>query len=83
MELKLSSKAVKEFKALSKSQQNRFIGAFEKLESDPYNLSKELHVKKITDGRFSLWVGNYRAIYSIYKELIMVTVIRHRKDAYR
>ena len=83
MELLLSPKAAKEFKILSKAVQSRFLAAFEKLESDPYNLSKELRTKKLTDGRFSLRIDKYRAIFKIDDDQIMVTVIRRRKDAYR
>jgi len=83
LEALLSPKAAKEFKALSRVVQNRFLVAFEKLESDPYNLSKQLRTKKLTDGRFSLRTDRYRAIFKIDDDQIMVTVIRHRKDAYR
>jgi len=82
LEVQLSPKAVKEFKYLGKSVQERFFKAFAKLENDPFNLARELRIKKLTDGRFSLRIDKYRAIYKIEQELIMVTVIRHRKDAY-
>ena len=83
MEIELSPKAFKEFKSLSKAIQERFIAAFERLENDPFNIKRELRAKKLTDGRYSLRIGNYRSIYKVENDLIMVTVIRHRKDAYR
>lgn len=83
MEVQLSPKAVKEFRTLDSLIQERFLSAFAKLENDPYNLSRELRTKKLTDRRFNLRIDRYRAIYKVEKSLIMVTVIRHRKDAYR
>ncbi len=83
MEVELSPKAYKEFNALNNTVQNRFIAAFENLQKDPFNLARELQTKKLTDGRFSLRIGDYRAIYKVSKDLVMVTVVRHRKDAYR
>ncbi len=83
MEVQLAPKAAKKLRALDNVIQARFLSAFGRLESDPYNLAKELRTKKLTNGRFSLRIDDYRAIYKIEKSLIMVTVIRHRKDANR
>ena len=63
--------------------------AIERIRESIDNLSKEPHPpgsKKLKgeDGTYRIRVGDYRVIYEVYEEEIVILVIRirHRKDAY-
>ena len=60
----------------------RFIQAIEPLKENPY-LGKRLKGKLLGD--YSLRVGDYRVIYTIHKNRLIVYIIDlgHRKEIYR
>lgn len=58
------------------------------LKFDPYNLSHQYKIKKLTDipagdGQWRLRIGNYRIRYDISGKRIELHSIKPRKDAYR
>ncbi|MAD41600.1 MAG: type II toxin-antitoxin system mRNA interferase toxin, RelE/StbE family [Arcobacter sp.] len=78
---KLSAK--KEFKKIDKSEIKKIFTSIEKLSNDPFPSS----YKKIlgTESIYRIKIGNYRVIYSIEKDALIIEIIRvrHRKEAYR
>jgi mRNA interferase RelE/StbE len=78
---KLSAK--KEFKKIDKSEIKKIFTSIEKLSNDPFPLNH----KKIlgTESIYRIKIGNYRVIYSIEKDELIIEIIRvrHRKEAYR
>ena len=60
----------------------RFINVVESLEKDPFQ-GKRLKGK--LSGDYSLRVGDYRVIYTVYKDRLIVYIIDlgHRKDIYK
>jgi len=67
----------KHFKKLEKNVQERIINALERIRIRP-----EAHVKKlIGDPGYRLRVGEYRVIIDIYKDKLIILVIKigHRK----
>ncbi len=81
VEWKLS--AVKELRKLDKSTISIIINAIEKLSTNPYPTG----IRKLrgTDYLYSLRVGQYRIIYSIHSEILVIEIIRvgHRKNIYK
>ena len=71
----------KQFKKLEKNVQERIIKTLERIRIRP-----EVHVKKlIGDPGYRLRVGEYRVIIDIYKDKLIILVIKvgHRKNIYK
>ncbi|PHQ92766.1 MAG: type II toxin-antitoxin system mRNA interferase toxin, RelE/StbE family [Sulfurimonas sp.] len=80
IEWKTSAK--KELRKIEKKQIKKIIEAVESLASNPHPPNH----KKIlgTDYNFRIRVGNYRIIYYLENDKLLIEIIRvrHRKDAY-
>ena len=71
----------RQFNKLEKSVQERIIAALERIRIRP-----EVHVKKLVgDPGYRLRVGNYRVLLDIYKDKLIILVIKvgHRKNIYK
>jgi mRNA interferase RelE/StbE len=71
----------KQFKKLEKNVQERIIKALERIRIRP-----EAHVRKLVgDPGYKLRVGEYRIIIDIYKDKLIILVIKigHRKNIYK
>jgi len=71
----------RQFNKLEKSVQERIIAALERIRIRP-----EAHVKKLVgDSGYRLRVGQYRVILDIYKDKLIILVIKigHRKNIYK
>jgi len=75
--------AKKELKKIDKVEIPKIINEIKKLSLEPYPTNH----KKIlgTEHIFRIKIGNYRVIYSIENQQLVIEVIRvrHRKEAYR
>jgi mRNA interferase RelE/StbE len=78
--VELKPKAEKDLKAMRKDEGRRIYGALLALEN-----GIEGDVKKLTDHwpEYRLRVGNWRALFEVQEDKIVVYRIRHRRDAYR
>jgi len=57
------------------------------LEEDPYNLSRQHNIKKLTnlekgEGQWRIRAGKYRLRYDILDQDVVLYSFSHRKDAY-
>ncbi len=80
-EIIFSQKAKKQLFKLEKNIQERIISALERIRIRP-----EAYVTKLVgDPGYKLRVGDYRIIYEVYDDTIIIEVIKvgHRKDVYR
>ena len=80
IEWKTSAK--KELRKIDKQQITKIIEAVEKLASNPHPAN---HKKLLgTEHNFRIRVGNYRVVYFIENEKLLIEIIRvrHRKHAY-
>ena len=71
----------RQFNKLEKSVQEKIIAALERIRIRP-----EVHVKKLVgDPGYRLRVGNYRVLLDIYKDKLIILVIKvgHRKNIYK
>lgn len=75
--------AVKDLKTLSKNIRSRIINIIDSLESDP----RPSNCKKMKslEHHYRIRSGNYRIIYSIFDNILVVEIIKigHRKDIYK
>ena len=74
--------AEKELLALPPRVRARILGALQKLATDPFTTP---NVKALKGGAHRMRVGDYRVIFSIKTEVLVVLVVKigHRKDVYR
>jgi Cytotoxic translational repressor of toxin-antitoxin stability system len=77
--VKLMPKAIKDLKALPKSQAQRIMQKIVALEEGLGN-----EVKKLTDftPEYRLRVGDYRVLFEIENQEIVIYRVKHRKHAY-
>ncbi|MDM8545056.1 type II toxin-antitoxin system RelE family toxin [Candidatus Venteria ishoeyi] len=75
--------AAKTFEKLERSLQKRILGKIEALAMEP----KPLDSRKIMgmDNAYRIKVGNYRIVYDIFDETLLIEVLRigHRREVYR
>ncbi len=77
-------RARKDLKSISKPLAARIVNSIEQLASNPTPIDSKL-LKGSLQGLYRLRVGQYRVIYLLKAEeiLILITRIGHRKDIYR
>lgn len=80
--IKLTTKALKELKNLSKAHQLSMSNVLEELKDDPF-IGKPL-TRELTK-RFSYRMGVYRIIYKINKadKIIYILTVGHRSTVYQ
>lgn len=80
--VQIRKKAKKELDNIPKERRNRILASLIYLATDPF-IGEPL--KGEYQGYYSLHMHPYRIIYQIYKQqlLILVIRVRHRKDAYK
>ena len=73
--------ALKGLRKLSSNLQDRIIAATTRLEEEP----RPLGCKKLTNGSYRIRVGDYRVVYDIFDDRILVLVlsVKHRREVYR
>ena len=74
--------AKKELRKIDKKEIPKIIEAVEKLASDPHPAN---HKKLLgTEHNFRIRVGNYRVVYFLEDDKLLIEIIRvrHRKDVY-
>lgn len=78
----LGAKELERIYKADKKLYSRFISAIESLKDNPYQ-GKRLKGKLLGD--YSLRIGDYRIIYTIYKDKLIIYIIdlRHRKEIYK
>jgi len=78
--LKFKPKAVKDLKQIPKDQVMKILEKIEKLQ---FGLQGD--IKRLTDftPEYRLRVGNYRVLFEIEENKIIIYRILHRKDAYK
>ncbi|MBU1998265.1 MAG: type II toxin-antitoxin system RelE/ParE family toxin [Candidatus Omnitrophota bacterium] len=79
---RLAGRELEKIYRIDKQLYFRFIAAVEGLKTNPF-LGK--YLKGRLAGNYSLRVGNYRVIYSIYKNRLLIYIIDlgHRREVYR
>jgi mRNA interferase RelE/StbE len=82
-EIKFTKGARKQFKKLSQDLQDRIQSKIDDLAMEP----RPDGVKKLKkeESSYRIRVGEYRVIYEIYDNILLVTIVRvkHRSQAYK
>ncbi len=82
-EIELSGSSEKDLRKIDRKSIPRILEAIESLSENPFPvLSRKL---TDTEASYRLKIGDYRLIYQVdtTKKVIIVSYIRHRKDAYK
>ncbi|MFQ4146058.1 type II toxin-antitoxin system RelE/ParE family toxin [Chlorogloeopsis sp. ULAP02] len=81
--VEFSKGALKQFNKLSLELQERIQRKIDELANDP----RPSGVVKLKNGenRYRVRVGNYRILYNICDDILLITVVRigHRREVYR
>ena len=82
-DIQWKASAKKELRKIDKTEIPKILKEIELLENNPYPTNH----KKIlgTEHIFRIKIGNYRVIYSVENQKLVIEIIRvrHRKEAYR
>jgi len=81
--IKWKSSAKKELKKIDRSEISKILSEIEKLSKEPYPAN---HKKLLgTEHIYRIRIGNYRVIYSIENDELIIEIIRvrHRKEVYK
>jgi mRNA interferase RelE/StbE len=81
--VEIAKSAAKDLRAINRKWIPRIVASIETLESDP----RPSGCKKLvgSDHTYRLRIGDYRVVYEIHDDRLVVLVvrIRHRRDVYR
>jgi len=77
----LTRRALKDLNNIEKGIQNRILTKLREYERDPFKYGRKLTSPKIGTYRFR--IGDYRIIFDIDGENIVILRIGHRKDVYK
>jgi mRNA interferase RelE/StbE len=81
-EIKLTTRAEKQFLKLSVSIQKRIAEKIDALAINPYPQGS----KKLSGlDAYRIRIGDYRVIYQIHDDILLITIIKigHRREVYR
>ena len=80
--LQIKESARKEIRALPKADRERVVAAIDSLRDEPHQGTQ---LKGSSTGLRRVRVGNYRVIFEVRNDTLVVLVLRvgHRKDVYR
>ncbi len=80
--IEIKRSAEKEIASINRKDRLRIIERLQSLSDDP----RPSGVKKLSgEGKYRIRQGNYRILYQIYDEVIIIVVVRvaHRREVYR
>ena len=78
--LEISEEALVQLRALPKELRQRIGTRLETLQTDLQGDVKKLAGQ---DGKYRLRVGTHRLLFTLEKDLIVIHLVKDRKDAYR
>ncbi len=76
-----TSRALKDLEAMDKDTQNRIAKKLKEYAENPFKYARKLISPQIGTYRFK--IGEYRVIFDIEKETIIILRIGHRKNIYK
>jgi mRNA interferase RelE/StbE len=76
-----TDRAKRDLKQLDSNSQKRIVNKIKEYSSEPYKYSRKL--TDISIGSYRFRIGDFRVVFDIEKEDIIILRIRHRKDIYR
>ncbi|MBF0556803.1 MAG: type II toxin-antitoxin system RelE/ParE family toxin [Nitrospirae bacterium] len=85
LEIVFTDTALKQFRAIVKGSKNtakRILKKIEAYATDPDNNYDIKTLKGQSGNRLRLRIGSYRIIFKRESERIIITLIKHRKEAY-
>ena len=77
-DIQYDPKSVKQLQKLDKSVANELLNGIEEFAHNP-TLTKIKKLKTPFDGAYRLRIGNYRVIFYLEDDLILISKIAHRK----
>ena len=85
MKIAFTDTAVKQLEAIARGNKRDAQRIVEKIEAYANNPQGNFNIK-ILKGKFGdrlrLRIGDYRVVFKIEKEIMQISIIKHRKDVY-
>ena len=81
MEIAFTPAGWRDWKKLSKELQTRLDGKLKEYARDPLRYAVRLTDSKI--GQYSFRIGDYRIVFDLAENTIIIFAVGHRKDIYR
>lgn len=84
-QIQITDKILKTLEKLPKKDKQRIVEAIDFLVEDPRPEGCKKLKGNLTPIRYRIRAGNYRVIYSIQDEMLLILVVEvgHRKDVYK
>jgi len=84
-EVKFHKNALKSIQKLDSSTRNRILDHINILSENPRNSELDIKIMQGFENRFRLRIGSYRVVFSIYKDQLIIVIIRigSRGDIYK
>lgn len=76
-----TNKAIKDVENLPNNIQHRIVEKLKEYSMNPFDYSRKLSDTKIGSYRFR--VGDYRIVFDVDKETIVILRVGHRKEIYK
>lgn len=76
-----TQRAFRDIKKLESSARNRIGKALRRYQDDPLKYADKIKDKKLGSYRFR--IGDYRAIFDLEKDNIVILRVGHRRDIYK
>jgi len=80
-DIQYDPKSVKQLQKLDKQTALKILNAIEEYTQNPKS-KKTTKLKTPFDGAYRLRVGNYRVIFYVEDDLMLISKIAHRKEVY-
>lgn len=77
----LAKRALKDLEKFDEETKKYVLSKLKEYQSNPFNYAKKLTDRRIGEYRFR--IGDYRVIFDLVKDDIVVLRIGHRKDIYK
>ncbi|WP_425362812.1 type II toxin-antitoxin system RelE family toxin [Candidatus Tisiphia endosymbiont of Hybos culiciformis] len=75
-DIEFAKQAIKDLRRIPKDYASHIVNRIKLVAIDPYGVELDIKKLKATDKAYRLRIGNYRVIYEIEEQKLLVTIIK-------